>query len=79
MRIMTGAFVPEGADTVVQVELTDGGLDLVVIEHSLKQGASICRRGEDVRAGDVALSPKARGSAPRKWRCSPRCRSARCS
>src|SRR5262245_8551781 len=29
MRIMTGAFVPDGADTVVQVELTDGGLDRV--------------------------------------------------
>jgi molybdopterin molybdotransferase len=31
MRIMTGAFVPEGADTVIQVELTDGGTDFVTI------------------------------------------------
>ncbi|HEX8618962.1 MAG TPA: molybdopterin molybdenumtransferase MoeA, partial [Thermoanaerobaculia bacterium] len=27
MRIMTGASVPDGADTVVQVELTDGGTE----------------------------------------------------
>ena len=55
MRIMTGAFVPEGADTVVQVELTDGGLDRVTITRALKQGSNIRRRGEDVRAGDVVL------------------------
>src|SRR6188474_2536777 len=30
-RIMTGAFVPEGADTIVQVELTDGGTEFVTI------------------------------------------------
>src|SRR5688572_3598176 len=27
MRIMTGAYVPDGADSVVQVELTDGGVE----------------------------------------------------
>src|SRR5258705_9979520 len=31
MRIMTGALVPAGADTVVQVELTDAGLERVRI------------------------------------------------
>src|SRR6266550_1906629 len=30
IRIMTGALLPEGADAVVQVELTDGGSDFVV-------------------------------------------------
>jgi molybdopterin molybdotransferase len=55
MRIMTGAFVPEGADTVVQVELTDGGLERVTIAKALPRGASIRRRGEDMRAGDVLL------------------------
>src|SRR5207237_1334217 len=28
-RIMTGALVPEGADAIAQVEITDGGSDLV--------------------------------------------------
>lgn len=55
MRIMTGAFVPEGADTVVQVELTDGGLERVTIREALRAGSNIRRRGEDVRAGDVVL------------------------
>ena len=55
MRIMTGAFVPEGADTVVQVELTDGGTDLVTIEKALARGANIRRRGEDMRAGSLVI------------------------
>lgn len=57
MRIMTGAFVPEGADTVVQVELTDGGLERVTFKKALKPGSNIRRRGEDVRAGDIVLRP----------------------
>jgi molybdopterin molybdotransferase len=55
MRIMTGAFVPEGADTVVQVELTDGGTDHVEIRKAVPRGASVRRRGEDMRAGDFVL------------------------
>ena len=55
MRIMTGAFVPEGADTVVQNELTDGGTETVVVQKVLARGANIRRRGEDMRAGDVVL------------------------
>lgn len=55
MRIMTGAFVPDGADTVVQVELTDAGLERVTIAQALPRGASIRRRAEDMRAGDVVL------------------------
>lgn len=52
MRIMTGAFVPAGADTVVQVELTSGD---VTILKALAAGTNIRRRGEDMRAGDVVL------------------------
>ncbi|MDP9191385.1 MAG: molybdopterin molybdotransferase MoeA [Acidobacteriota bacterium] len=55
MRIMTGAFVPEGADTVVQVELTDGGTEMVTVAKALARGANIRRRGEDMRAGDVVI------------------------
>lgn len=55
MRIMTGAFVPDGADTVVQVELTDGGTDHVTITKALARGTNIRRRGEDMRAGEVVI------------------------
>lgn len=60
MRIMTGAYVPEGADTVVQVELTDGGTEVVTITKALARGANIRRRGEDMRAGDVVIRSGAR-------------------
>ncbi|HEX6098125.1 MAG TPA: gephyrin-like molybdotransferase Glp [Thermoanaerobaculia bacterium] len=55
MRIMTGAFVPAGADAVVQVELTDGGTERVAIARAVPRGASIRRRAEDMRAGDIVL------------------------
>ncbi|HYH10497.1 MAG TPA: gephyrin-like molybdotransferase Glp [Thermoanaerobaculia bacterium] len=64
MRIMTGAFVPEGADTVVQVELTDGGLEAVRVDAALRPGANIRRRGEDIRRGDVLLRAGVRIGAP---------------
>jgi molybdopterin molybdotransferase len=55
MRIMTGAFVPDGADTVIQVELTDGGTDFVTISKALPIGTNIRLRGNDMRAGEVVL------------------------
>lgn len=55
MTIMTGAFVPAGADAVVQVELTDGRTDRVTIAQAVRRGANIRRRGEDMHAGDVVL------------------------
>lgn len=54
-RIMTGALIPDGADAVVQVELTDGGSENVAITRALPSGANIRRRGEDMRAGEVVL------------------------
>lgn len=55
IRIMTGALIPEGADTVAHVEITDGGTSTVRVEKSLKKGTNIRRQGEDMRAGDVVL------------------------
>ncbi|HJQ38754.1 MAG TPA: gephyrin-like molybdotransferase Glp [Thermoanaerobaculia bacterium] len=60
MRIMTGAYVPDGADTVVQVELTDGGLEEVEIRQALARGANIRKRGDDMREGEVVLRRGAR-------------------
>jgi len=55
LRIMTGAYVPEGADTVVQIELTDGGTETVRIDKALARGANVRRRGEDMRAGQTVV------------------------
>ncbi|HEX8151783.1 MAG TPA: gephyrin-like molybdotransferase Glp [Thermoanaerobaculia bacterium] len=55
MRIMTGALLPEGADAVAQVEITDGGDEVVVVNEPLTPGANLRRRGEDMRRGDVVL------------------------
>lgn len=54
-RIMTGAPVPEGADTIIQVEHTDGGADVVQVQHGAEPGRHIRRAGEDVRRGDEVL------------------------
>ncbi|MGZ7079573.1 MAG: molybdopterin molybdotransferase MoeA, partial [Thermoanaerobaculia bacterium] len=55
IRIMTGALIPEGADVVAHVEITDGGSDQVRVLSALKRGTNIRARGEDMRAGDVVL------------------------
>lgn len=60
-RIMTGAAIPAGADTVVMVERThvvtgDGGVgSQVAFELEPQAGEHIRRRGEEVRAGQVVL------------------------
>jgi molybdopterin molybdotransferase len=55
VRIMTGAPVPPGAEAVVPVEWTDGGIASVAISRPAPDGANVRRRGEDVRTGDVVL------------------------
>jgi len=55
VRIMTGAPVPTGADAVVPLEWTDGGLAGVSITKAATAGANIRRRGEDVKVGDLVL------------------------
>ncbi|MBO3751489.1 molybdopterin molybdotransferase MoeA [Streptosporangiaceae bacterium NEAU-GS5] len=63
-RIMTGAPLPAGADAVVPVELTDGGIERVVIHRSVPAGNAIRRTGEDVGVGDVVLSAGTALGAP---------------
>ncbi len=55
VRIMTGAPVPEGADTVVMREdvSVDGGT--VRVEQAQQRGANIRRRGEHIALGDLVL------------------------
>ena len=52
-RIMTGAPVPAGADTVVMVEDTAGTAGEVFIKTALPQGRHVAPAGEDVKKGDI--------------------------
>ena len=53
VRIMTGAPVPAAADTIVPVELTDGGTDVVTITEAPEARRHVRGAGEDVSAGDL--------------------------
>jgi molybdenum cofactor synthesis domain-containing protein len=57
VRIMTGAPVPAGADSVQQVELTHELKDGTVVEllESVETGKSIVPRGSEITAGEVVL------------------------
>lgn len=55
VRIMTGAPLPPGADTVVPVEETDGGEAVVTLRGSVAASTHIRYRGEDVRCGEEVL------------------------
>lgn len=57
MRIMTGAPLPEGADTVVRVEDTDGGTTTVAIRNARDARKNIRYRGEDIREGARVMDP----------------------
>ncbi len=63
MRIMTGAPMPAGADTVVPFEETDEGrpgtlraIGKVQIFKVLDRGANVREAGEDLQAGEVVVA-----------------------
>lgn len=55
IRIMTGAPIPNGADTVVKVEDTEPSKDRVRIFKPESRGANIRPQGEDVKKGDCII------------------------
>jgi molybdopterin molybdotransferase len=59
IRIMTGAPLPDDADTVVRVEDTDGGTETVLIRDARDARRNIRPRGEDFHEGDALLDPGA--------------------
>ena len=65
VKIMTGAALPPGADTVLMLE--DGRLrnGCVEIRATVPVGKHIRRQGEDVRQGEVLLEPGLRLNAQR--------------
>ncbi|KXP11437.1 molybdopterin molybdenumtransferase [Tsukamurella pulmonis] len=54
-RIMTGAPLPDGADAIVPVERTDGGVERVRIDEAPEPGRFFRAAGSDIAAGEVAL------------------------
>jgi molybdopterin molybdotransferase len=58
VRIMTGAPVPKGADSVQQVELTrqvNGDSEVEILE-TVSVGRSVVKRGAEIKAGEKVLS-----------------------
>jgi len=56
VRIMTGAPMPEGADTVVRVEDTREAGAAVEITVPTARGTSVRAAGEDIRSGSTVLA-----------------------
>jgi molybdopterin molybdotransferase len=56
IRIMTGAPVPKGADTVIPVEETKKEDKSVLIFKAFPRGEHIRKSGEDVKKGDRVIS-----------------------
>ncbi len=53
IRVMTGAPLPNGADTVIRIEDTDGGTTAVTVNDSRDARRNVRRQGEDYERGDV--------------------------
>ncbi|NWG01847.1 MAG: molybdopterin molybdotransferase MoeA [Syntrophaceae bacterium] len=56
IRIMTGAPIPEGADTVIPVEETQRENGFVLVFKSSARSENIRKSGEDVKKGDQVIS-----------------------
>ena len=56
LRITTGAKLPGGADAVVPIEDTDGGVARVTVRAAVEPGHAVRFSGGDARQGDVLLS-----------------------
>ncbi len=55
VRIMTGADIPEGYDTIVKQEDTDYGEKSVAVKCALPPYMNYCRIGEDISEGDTVI------------------------
>lgn len=57
VKIMTGAPVPDGADTVIPFEKVQEEEDRIVVTAPVRRQGNICFRGEDLTAGAVLTYP----------------------
>lgn len=56
VRIMTGAPIPRGCDTVVPIENVETIGDTIRLLGNVRPGSHIRKRGEDIRAGHRAIA-----------------------
>lgn len=56
IRVMTGAPIPAGADSVIRVEDTDGGVEQVAVRDARDAGRNVRPRGEDLKVGELAVA-----------------------
>ena len=64
MKIMTGAPVPEGADTVVRIEDTSESGGVVTINDARDAGRNVRKRAEDIAEGRTVIARGTRLLAP---------------
>jgi len=57
LRVLTGAALPEGVDTVILQEDVTLGEGEIAFRGGIRPGANTRAAGEDVQAGDTALEP----------------------
>ncbi|MBR5430401.1 MAG: molybdopterin molybdotransferase MoeA [Firmicutes bacterium] len=58
--VPTGGMLPPGADAVVMVEYCDRFGDSVAVGDAVSPGRNVVWRGEDIKAGEAALTPGCR-------------------
>jgi molybdopterin molybdotransferase len=60
MAIATGGVVPDGADSVVPIEVVTETDSTVAVTGNVARGDNVRRRGGDLRVGDVVVEPGVR-------------------
>lgn len=63
IKIMTGAPLPKGADTVIQIEKVEVSENEVSIFEAMNKGKNILKMGEEIREGELAI-PKGKKIRP---------------
>ncbi len=60
VRVMTGAYVPEGFDAVIRQEDTDYGEQEVAVYRGVTPYANYCKIGEDIQKGQILVRARTR-------------------
>ena len=64
IRIMTGAPIPPGCDTVVPIEDVEEDGEWIRFTSTVKTGSHVRMRGEDIRSGNVVIPAGSTAQAP---------------
>jgi molybdopterin molybdotransferase len=56
-RIMTGAPLPDGADAMIQVEMTEEHDGMMQIARAINPGNNVHTIGQDIQLGETVLTP----------------------